>query len=530
MSILARYAIATSLMLLVTFVLFATVILSSISQIHDREAVMLAEMISTTLISTTHHGMLNNDKQSVYKMIAEVGRQPEIDHVRLLNKDGEIKYSTHAEEIGKKIDKDAEACSVCHHHNSPHVDEPSMNRSRRFVNEQGRSTLGLAKGIYNEPVCSDAACHFHPPDDKLVGILDVTIPLGIRDQQLAIFRSDFIILASGMLVFLFFFLVLVTHKYIKEPIRQLIKHTQKVSQGDFSEDEALSLSSREMQELGTAFEVMTHSLHRTQLQLQETNATLEERVIKRTEEVRVIQAQLHHSERLASIGEMAAGIAHEINNPLTSVMIFTSLLIKNPALTPAVKSDLETILGETGRCATIVSRLLEFSRATIPYKGLYRAEEIFEDTLHLLECQAIFHNINVVRRYTPELPEVPCDRDQIKQVFMNILMNAAQAMRVGGDLTIDMAVDPTVDYLCVAITDCGGGIAEENLSRIFDPFFTTNGAKGTGLGLSVSYGIISNHGGRIEVQNRPGEGATFVIWLPLAITTEGAEQPVGRCS
>jgi two-component system, NtrC family, sensor kinase len=527
MSILARYAIATSVILLVTFVLFATVTLSSIRRIYDREAVMLAEMISETIISTTHHGMLNNDSQSVYKMIADVGRQPEIDHVRLLNKDGVIKYSTHAGEIGNKIDKDTEACSVCHHGDSSVVDAPSMNRSRRFVNEQGMPILGLAKGIYNEPACSSAACHVHLPGDKLVGVLDITIPLGLRDQQLAIFRSNFIILASGMLVFLFFFLVLVTHKYIKEPIRQLIRHTQKVSQGDFSESEVLSLSSREMQELGNAFEVMTHSLHLSQQQLQETNITLEERVAKRTEEIRVIQTQLHHSERLASIGEMAAGIAHEINNPLTSVMIFTSLLLKNSALDPAVKSDLETILGETGRCATIVSRLLEFSRATVPYKGLYRAEEIVDDTLHLLQCQAIFHNINVVRHYAPGLPEVACDRDQLKQVFMNILMNAAQAMRVGGDLIIEIAADPADGHLCVAIADCGGGISEENLSRIFNPFFTTHGANGTGLGLSVSYGIISNHGGRIEVKNRPGEGATFVIWLPLAITAGAAEQQVG---
>ena len=527
MSILARYAIASSVILLVTFVLFATVTLSSIRRIYDREAVMLAEMISTTIISTTHHGMLNNDSQAVYKMIAEVGRQPEIDHVRLLNKDGVIRYSTHTEEIGSRIDKSDDSCSVCHHGNYSVVDAPSMNRSRRFVNEQGMPILGLIKGIYNKPACSNAACHVHLPDDKLVGVLDVTIPLGLRDQQLAMFRSNFIILASGMLVFLFFFLVLVTHKYIKEPIRQLIRHTEKVSAGDFSEGEVLALSSKEMQELGNAFEVMTHSLHLTQQQLQETNITLEERVIKRTEEVRVIQAQLHHSERLASIGEMAAGIAHEINNPLTSVMIFTSLLLKNPSLDPPVKADLETILGETGRCATIVSRLLEFARATTPSKGLYEIDEIIDSTLHLLECQENFHNINIVRDYAPGLPEVACDRDQLKQVFMNIFMNAAQAMRIGGDLTIEIALDPAGKYLCVAIADCGGGISEENLSRIFDPFFTTNGANGTGLGLSVSFGIISNHGGRIEVKNRFGEGATFVIWLPLSITAGTAEQPVG---
>lgn len=517
MSILARYAIATSVILIIAFMLFAAVTLSSISRIYDREAVMLAEMISETIISTTHYGMLNNDSQSVYQMIAEVGRQPEIDHIRLLNKEGVIRYSTHTEEIGNRISKEAESCAVCHHEESTVADAPSMNRSRRFVDQQGMPVLGLTKGIYNEPACSNAACHIHLPGDKLVGILDIIIPLSLRDQQVAIFRSNFVIFASGMLVFLFFFLVLVTHKYVKEPIRQLIRHTQKVSQGDFAGTMG-PLASEEMQELGNAFEVMTHSLHMAQQQLQEANITLEERVVLRTEEIRIMQAQLHHSERLASIGEMAAGIAHEINNPLTSVMIFTSLLLKRPTLDHAVKFDLETILGETGRCADIVSRLLEFARATTPHKGEYHLDEIIDATLHLLECQSIFHNITVVRNYGTELPELSCDRDQLKQVFMNILMNAAQAMRRGGVLTIGISPDPSGSFICAEVADTGGGIHEEHLSRIFDPFFTTNSANGTGLGLSVSFGIISNHGGRIEVKNRPGEGATFVIWLPLPTT------------
>lgn len=526
MSILTRYAIATSVILLLTFALFATVTLNSIHRFHDREAVVLAETISSTIISTTYHGMLNNDSQSVYKMIAEVGRQPGIDHVRLLNKDGEVKYSTHPEEIGKKINKEEESCSVCHHGNFTKVDAPLMNRSRRFDNDQGMSMLGLTKGIYNEQVCSNAACHFHSPDDKLVGVLDVTIPLGLRDEQISMVRNNFIVLSSGMLFFLFFFLVLVTHKYIKEPIRQLIEYTKTVSAGNLSEGVSPLLASKEMQELGNAFETMTRSLHMAQQQLQGANITLEERVASRTEEIHVMQAQLYHSKRLASIGEMAAGIAHEINNPLTSVTIFTSLLLKNPSLDPPAKSDLETILGETRRCTTIVNRLLEFSRATIPNKGMYQTEKILDDTLHLLECQEIFHNIHVMRHYEQGLPEVPCDQDQLKQVFMNILMNAAQAMNGEGELTVNISLNQAEDCLCVAISDNGGGIAEENMSRIFDPFFTTNGVNGTGLGLSVSFGIISNHGGKIEVMNHPGEGATFVVWLPLSVTAAGVEEQI----
>lgn len=527
MSILARYALATSLILLVTFALFAMVTLSSINRIYESEAVMVAEMISETIISTTHHGMLNNDSQTVYQMISQAGHQPGVDHIRLLNKNGEIKYSTLKEEIGKKIDKDAESCSSCHREEVTDADTPLMNRSRRFLNNQGLPVLGLAKGIYNEPACSNAACHFHSPEDKLVGVLDVIIPLSARDEQIAIFRSNFVVFVSAMLVSLFFFLVLLTHKYIKEPIRQLIFHTQKVAQGDFPE-QMDTLPSTDMQELSNAFAVMTRSLHKARQQLHDANATLEERVAQRTDEIRAIQAQLNHSERLASIGEMAAGVAHEINNPLTSVMIFTSLLLKNPELDPTVKFDLETILSETGRCASIVSRLLEFSRASIPHKGLYIVEDILDDTLHLLEHQEIFHNIEVVRRYAPNLPEAPCDRDQLKQVFMNILLNAAQAMRYGGVLTLEIDLDPSKEFLCAAMTDTGGGIPEEHLNRIFDPFFTTNGTTGTGLGLSVSFGIISNHGGRIEVKNRIGDGATFVIWLPLSMKAGRAIQQIIR--
>lgn len=513
MNILTRYALATSIVLLVAITLFAHVTSSAMQRFYLEEAVKDAETLSETIIRTTHHSMIENDLKSVYQMIQEVGKQKGVDHVRLVNKDGVITFSTIPEEINTRIDKDAESCNVCHFSKAALTEAPSMNRSRRYVDRTGAEVLGLATGIYNDPVCFNASCHFHPSGTKILGVLDVILPLQAMHVQARQFRDNFIVLTVIMLFSLFLILVLITHTYIKEPIRRLVNHTREVAFGNL--DARLGkLSHGELEELGTAFDEMTRSLQRSQLEVKQWAASLEDRVEQRTEEIRTIQAQLIHSERLASIGELTAGIAHEINNPLTGITIFSSLLLANPKLNPELKPDLETILGETRRCADIVRRLLEFSRESKPHMDRESVQTILEGTLALVERQTIFHNIRIERSYEPNLPEVLVDHDQIMQVFMNILLNAGQSMGNKGMLTLATGFDVAQGFLRVTIADTGCGIAEENLSRIFDPFFSTKGAQGTGLGLSVSFGIIKNHGGRIEVRSRVGEGTAFIIWLP----------------
>jgi two-component system NtrC family sensor kinase len=260
---------------------------------------------------------------------------------------------------------------------------------------------------------------------------------------------------------------------------------------------------------------MTMGLKKSHDQLEEWGRTLEKKVVERTQELERMQAQLVRSEKLASLGELVAGIAHEINNPLTGILVFSSLIRNDSKLDPALKNDLDTIIQETERCATIVKGLLDFARESVPQKTWTSLNDILDASLALVRNQALFQNITIVRDYCPDIPVILADPHQLEQVVINMLLNAGHAMAAGVTLTIISARAIDLNGVMVKIADTGCGIPEENLSRIFDPFFTTKDTSGTGLGLSVSYGIINSHGGTIEVESSVGVGTIFTIKLPI---------------
>jgi len=239
--------------------------------------------------------------------------------------------------------------------------------------------------------------------------------------------------------------------------------------------------------------------------------------------------QLVSSEKMASLGKLAAGIAHEINNPLGGILIYASLMMEDLPEGDPKRQDLARIVQETSRCKDIVKSLLEFARQTEPKMEPTDINRAITDGLFFLENQALFHNIRIVKRLDPVLPSPHGNAGQLKQVFMNIIVNAAEAIHGGGTLTIATSVASDQKSILVEFTDTGEGIPEENLTRIFDPFFTTKDVgKGTGLGLATSYGIIEGHGGKIGVKSKVGEGSTFTIELPIhpGKTTFLKNQPV----
>jgi len=226
--------------------------------------------------------------------------------------------------------------------------------------------------------------------------------------------------------------------------------------------------------------------------------------------------QLVSSEKMASLGKLAAGIAHEINNPLGGILIYASLIMEDLDEGDPRRQDLSRIVQEASRCKDIVKSLLEFARQTEPKMEPTDINRAITDVLFFLENQALFHNIHIVKRLDPALPSPHANAGQLKQVFMNIIVNAAEAMNGSGTLTIATSVFPSRKSISVEFTDTGEGIPEENLTRIFDPFFTTKDiGKGTGLGLATSYGIIESHGGKITVRSKVGQGSTFTIELPV---------------
>jgi len=227
--------------------------------------------------------------------------------------------------------------------------------------------------------------------------------------------------------------------------------------------------------------------------------------------------QLLQAEKMASVGKLAAGVAHQLNNPLGGITLYAKLLLEEYEIEAGAKEDVERILDDAERCRVIVRELLQFARQTTKETRPFDINEALTRTLFLLQNQSLFQNIEIVTDLDPSLPKVPSDIQQLSQAFMNIILNAADAMQGKGRIQVRTGLNPARDGLVVEIADTGPGIPEEVLAHVFEPFFTTKEeGQGTGLGLSVVYGIIENHHGRIAARNRPEGGAAFVIELPLA--------------
>jgi signal transduction histidine kinase/Pyruvate/2-oxoacid:ferredoxin oxidoreductase delta subunit len=235
------------------------------------------------------------------------------------------------------------------------------------------------------------------------------------------------------------------------------------------------------------------------------------------QELEQAQAHLLRTEKLASIGQLSAGVAHEINNPLGTIMIYAHLLLKGMDKDDPRIEDIELIIGEANRAKEIVQGLLSFARETKLRQGLMNVSDLLEDVLSLVINQSLFHNIRIEKSFVQDMPIIVADETKLKQVFLNIILNAAQAMEGNGKLTISTIIDKK--HIKVKIQDTGPGIPPENMGKLFSPFFTTK-EKGTGLGLAISYGIVERHGGKIDVDSELGKGSTFIISLPISIDEE----------
>ena len=471
----------------------------------EEEAFNLSETIRLSI----RYAMMKDRRDEYQRIIDDVAQRRGILEVRIFNKAGEITVSSDRAKVGTVVDMKAEACYGCHREDEAKVLLPSDSKTRVYQTEKQR-LLGLINPIYNEPSCYPC----HPKHIKVLGVLDTMISLEEFDREKAQLYNRMLLSGIISVIVLSFLSSLLFTRFVNRPIDKLLAATKTAAHGDL--DQTVRIKSHdELGELSDSFNHMITELKRSRDAIEEWTQTLEQRVQERTRELQQVQDQLIRAGKMAALGELAAGVAHEINNPLTGVLTFSSLMLKKTDENHPWKRDLENIVQQTTRCRNIVKGLLDFARQRKPDKKESDIHFLINRTLTLVENQARFQNIKMVKEFKTGMPMLFVDGDQIQQVFMNIIINAADAMgENGGTLTIKTAFNNGI--VEVSFIDTGCGMSKDHLLKVFTPFFTTKETgKGTGLGLAISYGIIQSHGGEIEVESEIGKGSTFRIKLPI---------------
>ena len=351
-------------------------------------------------------------------------------------------------------------------------------------------------------------------DDKIIGILYVGMLERPYIDTAKRVMLAFTIMASLCVVLLLVILYFSTTRIIN-PLQKMVVATQEIARGDLSHEVKVN-SKDEIGYLADSFNKMTADLKTANEKLVEWGKTLEKKVEERTKELAEMQAHLFEAEKLASLGKLAAGVAHEINNPLGSILIYSHLLLEDADKKSPHYENLKKVVKETSRCKDIVKSLLEFARPKEPEMSLININEIVETSLSIMERQVLFQNIRLKKMYASPLPKIVADSAQLQQVFINIILNAAEAMNGNGVLTLSSSLSKEGSYIEVKFSDTGPGIKEEDKKRLFEPFFSTKEVgKGTGLGLAISYSIIQKHQGTIEVKSEAGKGSTFTVKIPV---------------
>ena len=334
--------------------------------------------------------------------------------------------------------------------------------------------------------------------NTVIGILYV----GILEQRYIDLRQSAVL--TFMLISLGGVLASIAISYmisrnILIPVQKLASASKELAKGNL-EIRVEKTSDDELGELADGFNTMAFALKERDERLKDFT-----------------RKKFMESERLALIGQLAANVAHELNNPLQGIVTYSHLMLEKNICDEPTNQNIRKIVTQADRCRDIIRGLLDFSRQRKPDKTLCDINSILNEGISFVENQALFHNIKIVMNLEESLPKAVTDPSQIVRVFINLIVNAAEAMEGNGRLTISSKVDTNTKCIEIEVTDTGPGIPEDNLDKIFDPFFTTKETgHGVGLGLAISYGIIKEHKGSISVESKIGLGTTFIVRLPLA--------------
>ena len=478
------------------------------------------ERYSGLIKRATHDGMLLNRKEEVQGIIERLAHGPEIATVRIYDKMGVIAMSAQTDEIGHHMELDSDTCRSCH--------SEEQTRSAAVLEQSGLTRVGEGTEVLrhlsvveNEPSCSTAACHAHPADNRVLGVLDLEMSMApveaaIHTAQTQLLWTTLILsLIVGVVVAVFI------RRVVQRPVFQLYEGTRRIAGGDL--DTRLEVrGGHELARLAEGFNQMAADLSAARQEVTRWSQTLEEKVVRKTEELGRAQRQVLQMEKMASLGKLSATVAHELNNPISGMLTYARLVRRELAEQPIdagvreeMSQSLSMIERECGRCGAIVQNLLLFARRSGAAMAPTDVNEVVQRSLmlvrhHLEMCGAKLHSEPL-----PGDSRIVADAAQLEQALVALLVNAAEAMKgkAQGDGELTVRLDGGAEEVRIEVGDTGVGIPPDVLPRVFDPFFSTK-ENGVGLGLAVVYGIVQRHGGRIEVESEVGRGSVFRLHLP----------------
>ncbi len=500
---------------------------------HVRES---AEHTSTVIIRSTKAFMLHNSRADLAKTMHEIANSKDIRGIWIYDKHGKIAYSNFGKDVGKILNSNARQCNFCHRKGMP---ESRMSAHRNSLLERekdGEHVLEVVTPIKNERTCYTAACHAHPKSTKLLGLLAVQMDMSGLDRRLASMRNRTIGF-SAILVFITLVLILwFIYRQVHAPFTKLYQATKEV--GAMKLDYRMPIHRNdEFGALARSFNRMTQRLEESNRKLQEWSQTLEQRVDEKTKVIKQAQRKILFMEKMASMGRMAAVVAHEVNNPLAGILTTAKLSIRllnrgrDDKTMQEVIDNLDMIASEARRCGEIVRNLLMFSRRGVIEVKNENILEVAQRAVSIVSHSFEMKKVRLLEDYPDDPVMVQCVPDGIQQMLIALLINALDAVQAG-EGEVRLKIRPVHNAPCAAqieIHDNGCGMSKEIQQRMFEPFFTTKtkegGESGTGLGLAVVYGVVTRHGGKIDVKSEEGRGTVFIVNLPK-VPPAGLHKPV----